>query len=91
MPWQLVLRNDAGRLYHKRQRNASLGRHTLFISHQWFIVPHPFNLRQVLLSVDKLELMDQTQPAISTCVTCDLKNGFHILNDCKKYRSIFDM
>lgn len=40
MSWQLALRNDAGRLYHKRQGNECLSwRHTLFISHQWSLVP----------------------------------------------------
>lgn len=67
---------------------------TPFISHQWFIVPHPLGPWQVLLSglsVDKLELMDQTQPAMSMYVTRETKNGFHTLNDCTKYRGFFFM
>lgn len=32
VPWQLVLRNDAGRLYHKRQRDASPGRHAVYLT-----------------------------------------------------------
>lgn len=53
----------------------------MFISHQWFIVPDPLSFWKVLLSglsVDQLELTDQTQPAICTCVT----HGFHTLNGC---------
>lgn len=65
---------------------------TPFISQQWFIVPHLLGRRQVLLSglsVGKLELMDQTQPAMSMYVTREMKNGFPTLNDCTKYSGFF--
>lgn len=63
-----------------------------FVLRQCFIVPHPLGRRQTQLSgmsVDKLELMDPTQPAISIYVTRETKNGFHTLNDCTKYRRLF--